>query len=334
MDTYDITIVGGSGFLGSKLAKHLSNKFRVKVIDLKPIPDDLKGDVDFQKIDIRNCESVQEAIRNAELVIHTAIIGIPRINEEKRLGYEVNVIGAQNVCEAVIKNDAAKGLILTGTWHIFGEWGLNGTISEEFGCRPDKVEERARYYALTKTVQENVVRIYDEAYEKIFGIVRCGTILGEGMSEKTAANTFISNALEGKPITPYRHSLYRPMLYVDSGDVCKAFEIYAKKILNNEIEDRRKSLAHIVNFAWSKPITILELAEIVRDAVTRCSCGETVPAIEIVDKGLPDIYQGSVNKPVTLSLGRASKLLEIKSLTDPKGSIESLVKSRMLRSKD
>jgi len=69
---------------------------------------------------------------------------ILRINKEKRLGYEVNVIGTQNVCKAVDECKSVKGLILTGTWHTIGEREINGIVDESFGYRPDKVEDRAR----------------------------------------------------------------------------------------------------------------------------------------------------------------------------------------------
>lgn len=329
MNKHDVLIVGGSGFFGSHLARHLSQTFDVKVLDVKPLPEDLGDKISFQKVDVRRYESVRREVEDAKLVVHTAIIGIPLINVEKRLGYEVNVLGAQNACEAVSKSKFTIGLILTGTWHIFGERDLSGVIDEEFGCRPDKVEERARYYALSKTVQENIVRLYDEELDKIYGIIRFGTILGEGMPEKTAANIFISNALEGKPITPYKHSMYRPMLYVDVDDACRAVESYAKKILNNEVEERRNSLAHIVNFAWSNPMTIIELAEIVKDVITKYSDGKLVPRIKIVDVGMPIHRECCKGESMKLTLKKAKSFLEIKTLTEPRESIEKLVKMRM-----
>lgn len=326
---YDVAVVGGSGFVGSHLTKYLVNVFKVKVLDVKPFPLDLEEEIAFQTVDVTDYGSIVKGVRDATVVIHTAIIGIPLINSEKRLGYEVNVLGTQNVCEAVHRNETTKGLILTGTWHVFGERDLRGIINEEFGCRPDKVEERARFYALSKTVQENVVRLYDESLDKIFGIVRLGTVLGEGMPEKTAANTFIFNALIGKPITPYKHSMYRPMLYIDVDDVCKAVKAYSKKLLDNEIEDKRNSLAHIVNLAWPKPITILDLAEIVKSAVKICSKGKIAPTIEVVDTGVSIPSEMLEKTEMRLSVENATRFLGIKSVTNPRESIERLVRKRM-----
>ena len=100
---------------------------------------------------------------------------------------------------------------MSGSWHTMGERKLRGIVDEEFGFRPDKVEDRARLYALSKIGQETIVRFYDEMSAKTYSIIRMGTVLGADMPKKTAANIFIENGLVGKPLTPYRHSLYRPV---------------------------------------------------------------------------------------------------------------------------
>lgn len=42
-----------------------------------------------------------------------------------------------------------------------------------------------------------------------------GNVLGDRVPEKIAANIFIESTPKGQPISPFRHSMYRPMLYVD-----------------------------------------------------------------------------------------------------------------------
>ena len=90
-----IAIVGGVGFVGKSVGRHLSKKFEVKVIDVKPIPEDLEGFVTHVHCDVRNYEEAINGLDDVNLVIHTAIVQIPLINEQRRLGYEVNVIGTQ-----------------------------------------------------------------------------------------------------------------------------------------------------------------------------------------------------------------------------------------------
>jgi len=162
MSEDEIGIIGGSGFIGSALAEHLGGLFKIRILDVKQVSKDLESKVNFQRCDIRNYNDLKEKLRGVDLVIHTAIIQIPLINENKKLGYEVNVKGIQNVCEAVYNIDSIRGFLLTGSWHVFGEREFRSVINEEFGFRPDKMEERAKFYALTKIAQETIARFYDE----------------------------------------------------------------------------------------------------------------------------------------------------------------------------
>lgn len=328
MNKWKIGIIGGAGFVGSTLAKYINQKFQVKILDVRETTEDL-GDFEFRQCDIRKLEEVEKCTQDLDLIINTAIAQIPLINEQKRFGYDVNVIWTQNVCEAVDKNPNIKGMILTGSWHTIGEEHLVGVINEEFGFRPDKVEDRARLYALSKIIQESIVRLYDEMSDKLFGVIRMGTVLGEGMPEKTAANIFIKRGLNGETITPYKHSMYRPMLYIDIADVCKAFQKFALKILNGKMEKTGNSLAHIVNVYYPEPITILELAEIVRKAIKRHTNNLVNPKIEIVDTGHPSLFDEKDKEKFKVNISKAKDLLGLNHLKSPDETIDELVKNRI-----
>ena len=327
-----IAIVGGTGFIGFSLAKRLIKKFRIRILDVKS-PRQRISRVEFVRCDIRNYEEVRSSLKGADLVIHTAIIQIPTINEQKQLAYNVNFIGTYNVCDVVYMDRNIKGMILAGTWHTVGEKELKGVIDEEFGFRPDKVENRARLYALSKIAQESIIRFYDEMSEKTFGIIRMGTVLGEGMPEKTAASIFIENGLKGKPITPYKHSMYRPMLYVDIDDVCKAYENFAMKILNDKHWKGRDSLSHVVNVYYPKPITVLDLAEAIREAIRRLTDYKVNPEIMIVDKGLRMMFSNGDEKRIKVDVSKALRMLGFKNLRSPYESVEKIVKQRLARSR-
>lgn len=323
-----IGIIGGAGFIGSALATHLSKSFAVKILDIKPVPKDFEGKVEYRLCDVRKHDDVERGLRDVELAIHAAIVQIPLINEKKRLGYEVNILGTKNVCEVVDRIPSIRGMILTGSWHVFGEKGMNEVVDEAFGFRPDKVEKRARLYAMCKVGQEMIVRIYDEMSEKVYGVIRTGTVLGRRMPEKTAAAIFIKNGLSGKPLTPYKHSMYRPMLYVDVNDVCKAFEAYATKVLNGEIIKQGGSLSRTVNFFWPEPVTILELAEIVRDVVLKHSEGRTEPEVKIVDMGHPILFKSEDKDLIKVDVSRVRSFLGLEKLTSPEEIVERIVKAR------
>lgn len=325
---FKVGIVGGSGFIGFSLAKSLSANFGVSILDAKEPPKKISN-ATFTKCDIRNYAQIKKSLENVDVVIHTAIVQIPLINENKRLGYEVNFLGTTNVCRAVEECPRIKGLILSGTWHTIGERELSGVINEEFGFRPDKVEDRARLYALSKMAQEAIVRFHSEMSDKAYCIIRMGTVLGQDMPEKTAANIFITRGLRGEPLTPFKNSMYRPMLYVDVDDVCQAYVNFARKIITGEFGQTENSLSHIVNVYYPRPVTILDLARIVRDAIVKYSNGQVNPQIEIVDQGKPLLFSEEDKRKITVDLAKAQRLLELKRMISPVRSIEKIIKTRL-----
>lgn len=330
MPKFTIGITGGCGYIGYSLALQLAKSFNVRILDIKEPANHLPDFITYQECDVRNYCEIKKLVEDVDLVIHTSIIQIPAINQQKKLAYEVNVLGTQNVCRAVEETNQVKGLILCGSWHTIGERGLKGVINEEFGFRPDKVEDRARLYALAKMAQESIVRFYDEMTSKVFGIIRMGTVLGEGMPEKTAANIFIENGLVEKPLTPFQHSMYRPMLYVDIADICAAYQKFAEKILGGLCKKDSNSMAHIINVYYPVPITIFDLANITKEAIIKQSKGQLMPHVNIVNTGEPSAFNENDKGLIDVDIKKALDFLEIKGLISPKDSINSIIKARLV----
>lgn len=328
-ESSDVVITGGSGYIGSSLARSFSERgVKVSTLDMRPQSNCLKDmNVPHAVCDLRDYDDLMRNLPDSRLAIHTAIVQIPHISENTRLGYEANIVGTQNVCRAVEATDM-EGMILTSSWHVFGESGLNGVVSEGFGYRPDKVEDRARLYALCKNGQEVITRLFNEFSDKAYGIVRMGTVLGERMPEKTAANMFIKQSLEGKDLTPYKHSMYRPMVYVSIRDILEGLFRYAMKILNGEFPQSPNSLESIVNLIYPEPMTILELAETVRDLAREITGGRLSPKIEVVDQGIPSLFEKDDKSRVQFDITRARVLLGMDRLISPEEEIEGIIRKR------
>jgi nucleoside-diphosphate-sugar epimerase len=323
MTRHKVAIVGGAGYIGSALADHLSSAFDVKVVDKNILPKKLaSNNLEYECCSIVEYDQTRHALEGSDVVIHTAIVQIPTINEQKELGYSTNIVGTQNVCRVVNETASIKGMILIGSWHVFGEKGIEGTVDEEFGFRPDAVAARARLYALSKIGQEVAVRMYGEMSEKTYAVIRVGTVLGEEMPEQTAAKIFINRALKGQSITPYRVDMYRPMLYVDVNDVCRMCEVYVSRILNGDTGD----LPRIVNLLWPDPITIIELAREIRESITTLSNGRIRPKIEIVDSNVRSFYTSKSKGKMKVNIHKAQRLLNSK-LTSPSQSVERIVRN-------
>ncbi len=316
-----IAIVGGAGFVGSSLAKHLSEKFDVAVFDIKH-PQGFDGR--FQECDLRDTEALNRLVDSFDLLINTAIVQVPEINEKKRLGYEVNVLGVQKLCEAVDASASLKGMIHASSWHVFGERGLKGTLDEESGYRPDKVDQRAQLYALCKVAQEAIIRINAQMSSKRYGIIRLGTVLGNDMPRQTAANLFIEKALKDEPMTPFKDTQYRPMLYVDVRDVCKAFDAYATAMLSTQ----QKDLPRTVNLFYPEPVTILELAKLIRRTIIKLTNGQKRPEVKVLDRNVRSEYRPQAKRDIKVDLSKA-KGLGFSKLINPQEGIEGIVASRL-----
>jgi nucleoside-diphosphate-sugar epimerase len=324
-----IVITGGSGFIGSALAAHLCNRCKVRIVDNRNGQPKSGDRIEFMKCDIRDYRKVKRVLGDADIVIHTAIVQIPRINEERRLGYEVNIMGTQNVCEAVRQSRSTKGLIVVGSWHTIGERKVMGIIDERFGFRPDWVEDRARLYVLSKIAQESIVRHYDEdSQDKTYGVIRIGTTLGENMPKGTAAGIFIDRGLRGQSLTPYEHSMHRPMLYVDIEDVCRAFESYAFMILDGKLSRTGGSSERVVNVYYPEPVTVLELAYMVRESITRCSQGRVTPEVVVTRTGERSLNTPEDKKMMQVDASKIGAFLGLDKLVSPQEAIDRIVSKR------
>jgi UDP-glucose 4-epimerase len=326
MEKYKIGIIGGSGYLGTSLARHLEGKFSIRILDIREPPDDLRSS--FRYCDVRMFGEVMNALKDLDLVMHVAAVQIPFINEQMRLGYDVNFVGTQNVCEAVDKSPCVKGMILASSWHAIGERELKGRIGADFEFRRDEVEDRTRVYALSKIGQECAVRYFDEMSDKIFGIIRMGTLLGEGMNEKTAAGIFINQALKGETLTPFRHSMYRPMLCLDIEDACVAFERFASLIIEKQKGSGDRG-EHVFNVFYPGLITIVELAKIIQEETGKLATNIPVPQIEIVDKKQSTPFSRNQNRRTHIDIGRSQEVLGLTNLRHPRQTIHRILKRKL-----
>jgi len=207
---------------------------------------------------------------------------------------------------------------------VFGESGLHGIVNEEFGFRPDKIDDRARLYAFSKIAQEATIRVMSAMSSKSYGIIRLGTVLGEGMPKLTVANLFIEKALNGEPMTPFKHTQYRSMLYVDIQDVCAAFENLATRIING-----KQGTANVVNLVWPTPMTIIDLARIVRTELVKLTHDQIKARIQVIDKGVKPAYTLTDKKRFTVDISKARDLLGPRKLTSPQQSIERILPQRL-----
>lgn len=114
-----VLITGGCGFLGVHLARQLlKQKYNVTLLDLADLDaKDILGKVKVIKCDVRDREKVNNVIKDYDYVVHAAA-ALP-ILREKKIIFDININGAENVLNASLKNKV-KRLVFISSTAVYG----------------------------------------------------------------------------------------------------------------------------------------------------------------------------------------------------------------------
>lgn len=158
-----LLFTGASGFLGSNLKPLLNQDFEVKTLGLT--------DVDDYKVNIAT--SVPEIDIQFDVVFHAAGKAhvVPKTEEEKKLFFEINYEGTENLCKALEKSGIPKAFVFISTVAVYGlEVGQN--IKEEHQLDGDTP------YALSKILAEEFLKDWCTRNNVTLGIIRPSLIAG------------------------------------------------------------------------------------------------------------------------------------------------------------
>ena len=234
-----ITIIGGSGFVGSFLIKELKN-YKVKNIDKNPSP-------------FFNNITVNGDIRNLdEIKIPKGTKSVTLLAAEHRddvsptsLYYDVNVQGTKNVLQ-VMDNVGVKNLIFTSSVAIYG---LNKTNPAE-----NHQEDPFNHYGKSKWQAEMVIKEWYESNPegKSITIIRPTVIFGE----RNRGNVYnlLKQISSGKFIMVGKGQNKKSMAYV--GNIV-AF-------IKDRIEKKEVGF-HVFNYVDKPDYSMTELVNLIED---------------------------------------------------------------------
>ncbi len=111
-------VTGGGGYLGSHVARALAAEGRaVRILDLRA-PDRLPPGADFLEGDMRDEDTVREALEGVERVFHIAFVqSLSQRPEEERRA--VNIGGMRNLLEASLAAGVAR-FVFASTIELYG----------------------------------------------------------------------------------------------------------------------------------------------------------------------------------------------------------------------
>jgi len=247
-------VTGGAGFVGSNLVKLLVEEgHKVTVIDnlhkgKKENLASIINKIEFQKIDVRDYESLRKILKNVDGVFHQAALTVVQDSFLRPEEYfDVNVHGTENIFK--LANENKFKVVYASSSSVYGH-KLETPITEDAERNP------INPYGKTKLEDEYLVEKYSKLNTEIIGL-RYFNIFGKGQTIEYAGviTKFLDRINEGKsPIIFGNGSQIRDFIHVS--DVARS----------NLMAMNSKSSNLIVNIGTGNAISILELANMIINA--------------------------------------------------------------------
>lgn len=282
-----VLITGGAGFIGS----HLADAYVQRGDDVLVIDDlstgtienirHLKDNPKFQyTIDsVHNQPVTAELVDQCDIVFHlAAAVGVKLIVESPVRTIETNVRGTEVVL--ALANKKKKRVLVASTSEVYG---LSADVPfREDGNLVMGATTKGRWsYACSKAIDEFLALAYWREKKLPTTIVRLFNTVGPRQTGRygMVIPTFVKQALAGRPITVYGDGKQtRCFGYV--GDVVGALI---------KLMDHSESVGSVYNIGSNEEISILKLAEKVKQLTNSKSEIVFVPYDEAYEEGFEDM---------------------------------------------
>lgn len=264
-----VLVTGAGGFIGSHLTEYLAaSGFEVRAfvrynsnnrwgwLDTLPI----KRDIEVITGDIRDYDSVYNAVKGCKVVFHlAALIGIPYSYISPLAYIKTNVEGAYNILQST-KESGVEQILMTSTSETYGT-AQYIPIDEKHplvGQSP---------YSATKIAADQLAISYYRSFGLPVKIVRPFNTYGPRQSARAVIPTIVTQILSGCQtlqlgnLTPTRDLTYVKDTVAGFIKIFESQELFGEVTnigMNQEISigDLAKSIMEIMNL--SKPINLEE----------------------------------------------------------------------------
>ena len=256
----NIMITGVAGFIGSHIAKRLSDEgYNILGIDqsdkklsefhnlrLKNLMKETN--IEFLESDISNYNKLHQVFNNfkPEKVIHLAATPGVRGAEKKYSSYiQSNLIGHANTLDIATKFNV-KHFLYASSSSVYGN-SLDQPFKEDY-----RTDDPESFYAATKKSNELMSATYSKNYKMQTTGMRFFTVYGPWGRPDMAYFKFAKNIINNKPITVYSNGeLKRDFTYID--DIVESIFRLMNISFGYEVSHK------IFNIGSGKPVTVMEL---------------------------------------------------------------------------
>lgn len=229
-----ILIIGGAGYIGSRLIDYLSEKHDIAILDLF-----ITREMNFYRN--RKIKIIEKDLRNVvidDLAPYDALIDCSGVSNDPTgakfndLTYSINFLGRKRIADLVASSNIRTYLVFSSC-SIYGK--AEGIVDEDHPKAP--LTEYARCAMLLEAAIEQL-EFKGSAY-----ILRLGTLFGYSPNFRydLVINIFAHNVISRKPIVLNGDGLQqRPFLYIEN-------LLQVVKFLLNE-RDVEKTVFNVVSF--------------------------------------------------------------------------------------
>lgn len=204
-------IIGGSGFVGGYLARHLRALGHQTAVTKMPgeqagiFGTDTCGITVFD-LDILAQDAVSKLIHdiNPDYIFHLAAqSSVAASWENPGLTADVNIKGSIHVLEAVRRQEKKIKVLLVGSGEEYGK-----ISPEEIPVREEHMVVPGNIYAATKACQNQIGAIYAKAYQMDVRMVRAFNHIGPGQAPIFVVSDFC------RQVAQIEAGMQKPVMYV------------------------------------------------------------------------------------------------------------------------
>lgn len=251
-----ILVTGAGGFIGSHLVEALvKSGARVKAFlhynsrnergFIKEFPGEIKEQIDIFYGDIRELETVREAMRNVDVIFNlAALVSIPYSYKHPQEVVRTNTIGTLNILIAA-KDEEVKKVVQTSTSEVYGS-ALYVPLDEKHPLQPQSP------YSASKIGADSLALSFFFSYGLPVSIIRPFNTYGPRQSARAVIPTIITQALTQKEIRLGNLDATRDFTYV-SDTVCGFIKVAISE----------KSIGEVINIGAGGEISIRKLVDLV-----------------------------------------------------------------------
>jgi UDP-glucose 4-epimerase len=252
-----VLVTGGAGFIGSHIATRLLETGRdVRVIDnfatgRRDNLAHLVGDVDLVEGDIRDLDTLKEAVQGCDAVVHLAAVpSVPRSIADPLTSHEANATGTLNVLMAA-RDEGIGRVVFASSSSIYG---AAAELPKHEGLTPLPISP----YAVSKLAAESYCRSFYEVYGLETVALRYFNVFGPRQDPQSEYAAVIPRF-----IWAYRHG--EPPVIFGDGEQSRDFTYVDNVVQANLAALEVQAIGgRVYNIACGSRITLNELAESLR----------------------------------------------------------------------